>query len=214
MSCLLYHTILRTVNGSLKIWSLAALVFSQGRCYIIIVEAKKFSLVLTRTRRSRIHRMPIAITATRNVRFVEPHMWQAFKVLESSSDTFGSAVIVGACRGGDCQAASIAIASGFTVHTVVPGDRSQLCTHWNEYFRSVPLDPLVSPPHTTTFELMPTGSGSAAYRARNTRMVELGSDGLLAFADTAEQQMYSGVTMTINIARRMGRSVSTVILHE
>lgn len=157
----------------------------------------------------------VAITATRNVAPVEVKIHQALAVIamNRTAPTVDT-IVVGACRGGDCIAALAALALGFSVHTVVPGDRSQLCAHWTWYF-SIPSERLAMAPqpHTTTSEFMPRSRGSAAYRSRNERMVEL-ADSLLAFPDRTEQQPFSGVTMTINIARRANKPVSSVILHE
>jgi hypothetical protein len=153
----------------------------------------------------------IAVTATRNVRPVEPRIHQAFHVIAAQG--LVDRVVVGACRGGDCQAAQVAKAEGFSVHTVIPGDRSQLCDHW-KVFLAAPDEDTRPAPHTDSYEAMPPEKGSIAYRHRNERMVELSDAGLIAFPDRTEQQAYSGVTMTINIARRVGKPVQSVILHE
>jgi|SRR5215472_9381436 len=150
----------------------------------------------------------IAITATRSVLASEPRIHQALYVIHAAG--LVDKVIVGAARGGDCQAAQAAIALGFTVHTVVPGDWGQLCPHWREFVTTVG----VAPPHTTTHELMKREAGSIAYRHRNERMVGLADAGLLAFPNHSEQAAYSGVTMTINIARRLGKPVQSVRLHD
>jgi len=150
----------------------------------------------------------IAITATRNVSASEPRIHQALYVIHSQG--LVDRAIVGAARGGDCLAAVDALALGFTVHTVVPGDWGQLCPHWSVFLRTVGMEA----PHTTTYELMKREAGSVAYRHRNERMVVLADAGLLAFPDRGPQVPYSGVTMTINIAHRMGKPVQSVSLHE
>jgi len=119
-----------------------------------------------------------------------------------------STIFVGGCLGGDCLAARYALEVGHRVHTILPTIWSQLCTHWKEFVKGERK--LV--PHTTTWDMLDPGAVEP-YRARNTLIVQRGNDLLVAFPDTRPNQPRSGVTMTINIAKREGVPVRVRVLH-
>jgi hypothetical protein len=103
----------------------------------------------------------------------------------------GAVVVQGACRGGDALIARLAFQRGdLHVHAVVPGIRTQLDPSWKSSCHS--------------YELMPPGT---TYRHRNTRIVELVNERLIAIPGVPEGVRASGTWMTINIARRAGKPV-------
>jgi len=154
--------------------------------------------------------MDVAITATRHIRQTTdtPVIEDELRALESST------LYVGGCYGGDCVVAQAALRVGHKVHTILPTPIEQLCVHWKNFQRLI-ADNLAVRPHTTTWEYAdPHGrSRPEPYRLRNEKLVKRGKDLLLAFANRQEQEPRSGVTMTINIARRAGVPVKVVILH-
>jgi hypothetical protein len=146
--------------------------------------------------------MNVSITATRRILNGD-----RLKISQALAALPPSKLYVGGCRGGDCEVARLALMLRHQVHTVIPGEWAQLCVHWKGYLYKTTN----RAPHTTSWEQMP--ESDEPYRRRNERLVELGPDLLLAFPDKAEQQPRSGVTMTINIARRAGVEVLPKILH-
>jgi hypothetical protein len=143
----------------------------------------------------------VGITATRRTRPGEPIIKEEMHELSHST------IYVGGCLGGDCLAARYALEAGHRVHTILPTIWDQLCEHWKEFTKG--YRHLV--PHTTTWELTP--ESREPYRARNTLIVQRGNDLLVAFPDKRPQQARSGVTMTINIAKREGVPVKVRVLH-
>jgi hypothetical protein len=119
-----------------------------------------------------------------------------------------SRIYVGGCLGGDCLAARYAQEAGHHVHTILPTIWSQLCVHWKEFVQGERR----TIPHSDTWELTREVS-SEPYRDRNTLIVQRGNDLLVAFPDKRPQQARSGVTMTINIAKREGVPVRVRVLH-
>lgn len=99
-------------------------------------------------------------------------------------------VITGACLGIDALVARQAFARGFSVHTIVPCNRSQVDPYWNQL--------------CTTHELMPEDS---SYKERNQRIVDQ-SDLLVAFAAYPEKYPKSGrgcnTWQTVRLARKAG----------
>lgn len=152
----------------------------------------------------------IGVTATRRVREVEP------SITLDLVDLPMSVFVVGGCYGGDCLVAREALRIGHQVHTVLPTRFGQLCPHWKDFLHgadsTITWDGSRDLPHTTTWEMMEP-SEDEPYRRRDARIVELSTRRLFAWPDRREQQAYSGVTMTINIARRAGKEVLVRILH-
>jgi SLOG cluster4 family len=97
-----------------------------------------------------------------------------------------SELVTGACTGVDALAARTAKSYGFTVHTIVPADRSKVDPDWTQYC-------------TTSLEL----SSEYTYKDRN-RLIVKRATCLFAmplYAEDDRRSLRSGTWQTVRLAR-------------
>ena len=117
-------------------------------------------------------------------------------VLALSRDTL---IVTGACMGVDACVAMTAFDAGYRVHTVVPYE-----FNYRYYDRDYAQ-------HCQTSEFVRT------YADRNARMVELSTDGLIAFPlfpEDDRRSRFSGTWQTVRMARKAEKAVQIHILSE
>lgn len=139
-------------------------------------------------------RFAVAFTGTRKPTELTISRVDAF--LRGIKETFKQSEIVvvqGGCIGVDQRALlQAADVHGFTVHTVLPSDRSRVCPEWRVW--------------STTYE------EGGAYRARNQRVVDRARGGLLAAFPADEEgatnSRRSGTWQTVRMARAAGLFVA------